>query len=412
MGEKKSSNKGRERDSMNFEKEQQDLFNTPNTRSSGQPRNTGKPDDRDPDFKKSEHEMGEKKSSNKGGERDSMNFEKEQQDLFNTPNTRSSGQPRNTGKPDDRDPDFKKSEHEMRENKSSNKGGERNSMRQPHSTKGSAGNQGGDNPDSHDNDKKRITDEEFDLFLKTPISQHDQVKRSRKITNKKSDDEETDDEETDVDYDDSENDDCYNDLSSRNNSDKHTGRSNSQDNRVNPEQRNNFNERRDFGWAKSQEDNRVDPRQFREDPNPWERVGKNSGSYQGSSHEIPRYSKDPNLNTNSDEYRHNNSQGSRHMSIPGSFNNSNTYGPLTDNNGERESLYEGYRKKELQSNSNSGMINRFVSGVSAGVSGVLKFGGNKDDEEVDENIDEIRVIFHVHLPEVLNLKLTLNLPSG
>ncbi|PKY44130.1 hypothetical protein RhiirA4_458302, partial [Rhizophagus irregularis] len=298
------------------------------------------------------------KSPNKRRERDSTNFEKkEQPDLFNTPNTRSSE------KPDDHN----RSEHEMRENKSSSK----------------------DNPDSPDNDKKRITDEEFDLFLKTPILKHD--KRSGKTTNKGSDGEETDEEETDG----SENDDSYNDykFSSRNNSDRHIGRSNSQENRVNPEQRNNINEHKDFGWANSQEGGRVDPRQFRVDPNSWEHVSsKNSGSYRGSTYDIPHYPKGPTIPDN-------NSQGSHRTSMPGSFNSSNTYGPLTDNNGERESLYEGYRKKELQSNSNSGMINRFVSGVSAGMSGVLKFGSNKDDEGVDENIDEIRVIFHVHLPE-------------
>ncbi|CAB4440834.1 unnamed protein product [Rhizophagus irregularis] len=372
----KSPNKRRERDSTNFE--QPDPFNTSST---GQPHSTGNPDD---DLKKSEHEMkkDQMKSPNKRRERDSTNFEKkEQPDLFNTPNTRSSE------KPDDHN----RSEHEMRENKSSSK----------------------DNPDSPDNDKKRITDEEFDLFLKTPILKHD--KRSGKTTNKGSDGEETDEEETDG----SENDDSYNDykFSSRNNSDRHIGRSNSQENRVNPEQRNNINEHKDFGWANSQEGGRVDPRQFRVDPNSWEHVSsKNSGSYRGSTYDIPHYPKGPTIPDN-------NSQGSHRTSMPGSFNSSNTYGPLTDNNGERESLYEGYRKKELQSNSNSGMINRFVSGVSAGMSGVLKFGSNKDDEGVDENIDEIRVIFHVHLPEgiekngypvvlVLNLKLTLNLPSG
>ncbi|EXX79274.1 hypothetical protein RirG_007210 [Rhizophagus irregularis DAOM 197198w] len=154
----------------------------------------------------------------------------------------------------------------MKENKSSNKGGERNpeekqqlfnisSMRQPHNTKGPAG---GDNPDSPDNDIKRITDEEFDLFLKTPILKHD--KRSGKTMNKGSDGEKTDEEETD----DSENDNSYNDynFSSRNNSDRHIERSNSQENRVNLEQRNNINEHKDFGWANSQEGNRVDPRQF------------------------------------------------------------------------------------------------------------------------------------------------------
>ncbi|PKY17154.1 hypothetical protein RhiirB3_521757 [Rhizophagus irregularis] len=264
----------------------------------------------------------------------------------------------------------------MGENKSSNKGGERNpeeeeqlfnisSRRQPHSTKGSAGNQGGDNPDSHDNDKKRITDEEFDLFLKTPISQHDQVKRSRKITNKKSDDEETDDEETDVDY--------YDNIESKVfNKDDHDDYKHplSSINSL------NNNQNKGFDRTKYQEE---DHKQFNKDPTPWKRAGKNAESYQGPLHDITPYKKGTNTTPNERNHR-----------IPGGFYSDNTYDQLSNDYDEQES-----NRKKNESHSGSGVINK----LSNMMPNMFGFGSNKDDDETNEIINEIKVIFHVHLPE-------------
>ncbi|GBB96188.1 hypothetical protein RclHR1_00270034 [Rhizophagus clarus] len=431
--ERKSSNAGEERNSMNFDKEQTDLFIT---RSTGQPRSTrssvetqdddnpesehdmrnqnalsntesdrkpvnfgsneeghpvdldnttsptkrshstsrsvGIQDDGNSDLKKPKHSMrDERKSSNAGEELNSMNFDKEQTDLFIT---RSTGQPRRTRRSsetqDDEHPELIKSEHGVKSHKKSSHTEEQNlddeeqkdlfnktSIRQPNSTK--RGIQGGDN-----NGPKRITDEEFDLFLKTPIIKDH--KRDRKITKEETDDE-SDDEENDIDYYDN-----IEDKSVNLNKDNH----NNFNHPLSSNNSFNDNQNKEFGRL---EKNRVSPKQFQQDPNSWKSVGKNTETYQGPTHTISRYKKDS--NTASGE-----GLRKQRTSMPGSLYSENLFDHLPDNNEDQE---EGYWKKN---------VNRLMSGMSV----VLNFG-NRDDEgtneRINENVNEIRVIFHVHLPE-------------